>query len=127
MKRARNRKHAEWGCQFFRSFGRAKSCRLHLPTSLNSLLIWIELSSTNRDIVGLPLKFQSSEWSEFSTGIHSPGWGRNKAIQYFAEATGKPSSVAIDEVIIAIENPGGLLYTIGRLQFQNMRSRGPKN
>ncbi|MBV9180889.1 MAG: DUF885 domain-containing protein [Acidobacteria bacterium] len=57
------------------------------------------------------------------TGIHSLGWGRAKAIQYFVDVTGKPISVATDEVTTAIGNPGvQLSYTIGQLQFQHLRA-----
>jgi len=58
------------------------------------------------------------------TGINSLGWEQERAIHYFAEVTGKPISVAKDEVDVATSNPGGLsAYTIGQQQFQSMRSR----
>jgi uncharacterized protein (DUF885 family) len=61
------------------------------------------------------------------TGIHGSGWQREQAIRYFAELTGKPTSVASDEVETAISNPGAqLAYTIGQLQFQMLRAQATR-
>jgi uncharacterized protein (DUF885 family) len=61
------------------------------------------------------------------TGIHSLGWDEDKATRYFTELTGKPISVATDEVEVVMANPGAQLgYTVGQLQFQALRSKATR-
>lgn len=75
----------------------------------------------------LNLKLSRAARVMVDTGIHSLGWDLDKATKYFADTTGKPISVAKDEVAVSIDIPGHLLgYTIGQLQFQALRSRAAR-
>ena len=56
------------------------------------------------------------------TGIHSMGWSRDQAIQYFEETTGQPALNSVVEVDRYIVWPGQALgYMIGRLKIQGLR------
>jgi uncharacterized protein (DUF885 family) len=56
------------------------------------------------------------------TGIHSMGWTRDQAIQYFVENTGQPQQNAIVEIDRYIVWPGQALgYKIGQLKIQELR------
>jgi uncharacterized protein (DUF885 family) len=56
------------------------------------------------------------------TGIHSMGWTRDQAIQYFVENTGQPEQNAIVEIDRYIVWPGQALgYKIGQLKIQELR------
>jgi uncharacterized protein (DUF885 family) len=56
------------------------------------------------------------------TGIHSMGWSRDQAIQYFEETTGQPHLNSVVEIDRYIVWPGQALgYMIGRLQIQKLR------
>jgi uncharacterized protein (DUF885 family) len=56
------------------------------------------------------------------TGIHSMGWSRDQAIQYFEENTGQPEQSAVAEIDRYIVWPGQALgYMIGRLKIQELR------
>lgn len=56
------------------------------------------------------------------TGIHSMGWSRDQAIQYFEETTGQPHLNSVVEVDRYIVWPGQALgYMIGRLKIQELR------
>jgi uncharacterized protein (DUF885 family) len=56
------------------------------------------------------------------TGIHSMGWSRERAIQYFEDTTGQPHQNSVVEVDRYIVWPGQALgYMIGRLKIQGLR------
>ena len=56
------------------------------------------------------------------TGIHTMGWSRERAIQYFLENTGQPEQNAVVEVDRYIVWPGQALgYKIGQLKIQELR------
>jgi uncharacterized protein (DUF885 family) len=56
------------------------------------------------------------------TGIHSMGWSREKAIQYFKENSGQPEQNVVVEVDRYIVWPGQALgYKIGQLRIQELR------
>jgi uncharacterized protein (DUF885 family) len=56
------------------------------------------------------------------TGIHSMGWSREKAIQYFTENSGQPEQNVVVEVDRYIVWPGQALgYKIGQLRIQELR------
>jgi uncharacterized protein (DUF885 family) len=56
------------------------------------------------------------------TGIHSMGWSRDQAIEYFIENTGQPEQNAIVEIDRYIVWPGQALgYKIGQLKIQKLR------
>jgi uncharacterized protein (DUF885 family) len=56
------------------------------------------------------------------TGIHTIGWSRERAIQYFLENTGQPEQNAVVEVDRYIVWPGQALgYKIGQLKIQELR------
>lgn len=56
------------------------------------------------------------------TGIHSEGWTRDQAIQYFEENTGQPHLNSVVEVDRYIVWPGQALgYKIGQLKIQELR------
>jgi len=56
------------------------------------------------------------------TGIHSMGWSRDQAIQYFEETTGQPHLNSVVEIDRYIVWPGQALgYMIGRLEIQKLR------
>jgi uncharacterized protein (DUF885 family) len=56
------------------------------------------------------------------TGIHSEGWTRDQAIQYFEENTGQPHLNSVVEVDRYIVWPGQALgYKIGQLKFLELR------
>jgi uncharacterized protein (DUF885 family) len=56
------------------------------------------------------------------TGIHSMGWSREQAIEYFEENTGQPEQNAVVEVDRYIVWPGQALgYKIGQLKIQELR------
>jgi uncharacterized protein (DUF885 family) len=58
------------------------------------------------------------------TGMHSFGWSRDKAIQYFAENSGKAEHDVVVEVDRYISWPGqALAYKIGELKLKELRSR----
>jgi uncharacterized protein (DUF885 family) len=57
------------------------------------------------------------------TGIHSMGWSRDRAIQYFEETTGQPRQNSVVEIDRYIVWPGQALgYMIGRLEIQKLRT-----
>lgn len=57
------------------------------------------------------------------TGIHSMGWSRDQALQYFEENTGQPQQNVVSEVDRYIVWPGQALgYMIGRLKIQELRA-----
>jgi uncharacterized protein (DUF885 family) len=57
------------------------------------------------------------------TGIHSRGWSREQAIQYFVENQGDPASVAETEVDRYCVGPGqACSYTIGKLTWLRLRN-----
>ena len=66
------------------------------------------------------------------TGIHSEGWTRDQAIQYFEQNTGQPHLNSVVEVDRYIVWPGQSLgYKIGQLKIQELRHEaeqklGPK-
>ena len=61
------------------------------------------------------------------TGIHSMGWSRDQAIQYFEETTGQPHLNSVVEIDRYIVWPGQALgYMIGRLQIQQLRQDAEK-
>ena len=61
------------------------------------------------------------------TGIHSMGWSRDQAIQYFEERTGQPHLNSVVEVDRYIVWPGQALgYMIGRLKIQDLREDAEK-
>jgi uncharacterized protein (DUF885 family) len=56
------------------------------------------------------------------TGIHSMGWSRDQAIQYFEETTGQPHQNSVVEIDRYMVWPGQALgYMIGRLKIQELR------
>jgi uncharacterized protein (DUF885 family) len=56
------------------------------------------------------------------TGIHSMGWSRDQALQYFEETTGQPQLNSVVEIDRYIVWPGQALgYMIGRLKIQGLR------
>lgn len=56
------------------------------------------------------------------TGIHSEGWTRDQAIQYFEENTGQPHLNSVVEVDRYIVWPGQALgYKIGQLKIMELR------
>lgn len=56
------------------------------------------------------------------TGIHSMGWSRDQAIQYFEETTGQPHLNSVVEIDRYLVWPGQALgYMIGRLKIQGLR------
>ncbi len=58
------------------------------------------------------------------TGIHSEGWTRDQAIQYFEENTGQPHLNSVVEVDRYIVWPGQALgYKIGQLKIQELRQK----
>jgi uncharacterized protein (DUF885 family) len=61
------------------------------------------------------------------TGIHSMGWSREKAIQYFKENSGQPEQNVVVEVDRYIVWPGQALgYKIGQLRIQELRRDAEK-
>jgi len=61
------------------------------------------------------------------TGIHSMGWSRDQAIQYFEDTTGQPHLNSVVEIDRYIVWPGQALgYMIGRLQIQQLRQDAEK-
>jgi len=61
------------------------------------------------------------------TGIHSMGWSREKAIQYFKENSGQPEQNVVVEVDRYIVWPGQALgYKIGQLRIQELRLAAEK-
>ena len=61
------------------------------------------------------------------TGIHSMGWSREKAIQYFKENSGQPEQNVVVEVDRYIVWPGQALgYKIGQLRIQELRHTAEK-
>jgi uncharacterized protein (DUF885 family) len=61
------------------------------------------------------------------TGIHSMGWSREKAIQYFKENSGQPEQNVVVEVDRYIVWPGQALgYKIGQLRIQELRHAAEK-
>jgi uncharacterized protein (DUF885 family) len=62
------------------------------------------------------------------TGIHSMGWSREKAIQYFKENSGQPEQNVVVEVDRYIVWPGQALgYKIGQLRIQELRHAAEKD
>jgi uncharacterized protein (DUF885 family) len=58
------------------------------------------------------------------TGIHTMGWNRERAIQYFLDNTGQPEQNAVVEVDRYIVWPGQALgYKIGQLKIAGLRRR----
>lgn len=58
------------------------------------------------------------------TGIHSEGWTRDQAIQYFEENTGQPHQNSVVEVDRYIVWPGqALAYKIGQLKILELRHK----
>lgn len=58
------------------------------------------------------------------TGIHSEGWTRDQAIQYFEENTGQPHENSVVEVDRYIVWPGQALgYKIGQLKILELRHK----
>jgi uncharacterized protein (DUF885 family) len=56
--------------------------------------------------------------------MHSMGWSRDRAIQYFEETTGQPHLNAVVEIDRYIVWPGQALgYMIGRLEIQKLRQK----
>ena len=56
------------------------------------------------------------------TGIHSMGWTREQAIEYFKEKTGQPEQNGVVEVDRYVVWPGQALgYKIGQLKIQELR------
>ncbi len=61
------------------------------------------------------------------TGMHSMGWSRDRAIQYFEETTGQPHLNAVVEIDRYIAWPGQALgYMIGRLEIQKLRQEAER-
>lgn len=66
------------------------------------------------------------------TGMHSMGWSRDKAIDYFKANAAKTDQDIVNEVDRYIDNPGqALAYKIGQLKISQLRARasrelGPK-
>jgi uncharacterized protein (DUF885 family) len=61
------------------------------------------------------------------TGIHSMGWSRDQAIQYFEENTGQPEQNAVAETDRYIVWPGQALgYKIGQLKIRELRNSAEK-
>jgi uncharacterized protein (DUF885 family) len=61
------------------------------------------------------------------TGIHSMGWTRQQAIDYFRENTGKADHDITVEADRYIVWPGqALAYKIGQMKFQKLRTRAEK-
>lgn len=61
------------------------------------------------------------------TGIHSMGWSREKAIQYFKENSGQPEQNVVVEIDRYIVWPGQALgYKIGQLRIQELRHAAEK-
>ncbi len=58
------------------------------------------------------------------TGIHSMGWTREQALQYFRDNTGQPEQNVISETDRYIVWPGQALgYKIGQLKFLDLRRK----
>ena len=58
------------------------------------------------------------------TGIHSEGWSRDQAIQYFEENTGQPRLNSVVEVDRYIVWPGQALgYKVGQLKILDLRHK----
>ncbi|MFK8137656.1 MAG: DUF885 family protein [Bdellovibrionales bacterium] len=58
------------------------------------------------------------------TGIHSMGWSREEAIQFFSEASGKPRPESENQIDRYISMPGqALSYKVGEINFQNLRKK----
>jgi len=58
------------------------------------------------------------------TGLHAFGWGRDQAIAYFQQATGRDDHDIVVEVDRYIVWPGQALgYKIGELKFKELRQR----
>jgi uncharacterized protein (DUF885 family) len=58
------------------------------------------------------------------TGIHAKGWGRQQAIDFFRENSGKPEHDILVEVDRYIAWPGqALAYKIGELEFKQLRAK----
>jgi uncharacterized protein (DUF885 family) len=61
------------------------------------------------------------------TGMHSMGWSRDRAIQYFEQTTGQPHLNAVVEIDRYIVWPGQALgYMIGRLEIQKLRQEAER-
>jgi uncharacterized protein (DUF885 family) len=61
------------------------------------------------------------------TGIHSMGWSREQAIQYFAENSGQPEQNVVVEVDRYIVWPGQALgYKIGQLRILEIRHKAER-
>lgn len=61
------------------------------------------------------------------TGIHSQGWTKQQAIEYFRENTAQDERVIAAEVDRYISSPGlAVAYKIGELKFQELRARAQK-
>jgi uncharacterized protein (DUF885 family) len=61
------------------------------------------------------------------TGMHSMGWTREQAIQYFEENTGLPGLLATSETDRYIVWPGqALAYKTGQLKIRELRTRAEK-
>jgi uncharacterized protein (DUF885 family) len=61
------------------------------------------------------------------SGIHSMGWSREKAIQYFKENSGQPEQNVVVEIDRYIVWPGQALgYKIGQLRIQELRHAAEK-
>jgi uncharacterized protein (DUF885 family) len=61
------------------------------------------------------------------TGMHSLGWSRQRAIDYFTENAGKAEHDIIVEVDRYIVWPGqALAYKLGELKFKELRARAEK-
>jgi uncharacterized protein (DUF885 family) len=58
------------------------------------------------------------------TGIHSQGWSRERAIQYFIENQGDPDSAAVSEVERYCVWPGqATSYMVGKLEWLRLRAK----
>jgi uncharacterized protein (DUF885 family) len=61
------------------------------------------------------------------TGIHHMRWGRQKAIDFFLENTGRPELDIVNEVDRYISWPGqALAYKIGQLKISAIRAKAEK-
>src|SRR5437773_7144188 len=61
------------------------------------------------------------------TGLHSMGWGRNQAIQFFRENAAKTDQDIIVEVDRYIVWPGQALgYKMGELKIRELRTKAER-